>query len=100
MKRLILLMLTLPVVCLFASGQTGVKNQLTENLADPVGLAVTTPRFTWQLVSEKRNVTQAAYEIKVMSGKTVVWNSGKIVTPQSVHVTYAGIPLQSGRKYT
>jgi alpha-L-rhamnosidase len=99
MKRLLLLMLTFSVISLLTAGQTGVKNLLTENLADPVGLDVTTPRFTWQLVSEKRNVTQAAYEIKVMSGKTVVWNSGRIVTPQSVYVTYAGIPLLSGRKY-
>lgn len=100
MKRLILLMLTLPVVCLFAAGQTGVKNLLTENMVDPVGLDVTKPRFTWQLVSEKRNVTQAAYEIKVTLGKAVVWSTGKVGSPQSVHVTYAGIPLLSGRNYT
>ena len=85
---------------LLASAQLSISNQLTENLKDPVGLDASRPRFTWQLLAEKRNVSQSAYELKVMSGKTTVWSSGKVQSSQSVHVPYSGSPLESGRKYT
>lgn len=100
MKKLYFLLLAFQVICMLAAGQVSVKNLLTENLSNPLGLDVSQPRFTWQLVSEKRNIIQSAYEVKVMSGKTVVWNSGKVLSPLSVQVPYAGSPLQSGKKYT
>jgi len=43
-------------------------NLLVENLENPVGLDIRQPRFSWQLLSDKRNVQQKAYEIKVMEG--------------------------------
>src|SRR6185295_16971958 len=73
---------------------------LTENLADPLSIDVANPRFSWQLLSSKRNVLQTAYECKVMNGKTVVWSSGKIVSDQSVMISYAGSTLQSGKQYS
>ena len=45
--------------------QVQVSNLLCENLSNPIGLDVAQPRFSWQLVSDKRNVMQIAYEIKV-----------------------------------
>jgi len=100
MNKSLIFLMALQAVSLFTLGQTGVSDLLTENRTNPMGLDVAQPRFSWQIHAEKRNVIQAAYEIKVLSGKTVVWNSGKIASAQSVHVTYAGSPLQSGRKYT
>jgi alpha-L-rhamnosidase len=79
--------------------QLSVKALLCENLSNPVGLDVKLPRFSWQLFSDRRNVMQAAYEIKIVSGKSIVWNSGKVNADQSVHVSYAGVQLQSGKKY-
>ncbi len=58
------------------------------------------PRFTWQLVTEKRNVMQSAYELKVTQGKNIVWSTEKVSSDQSVHVPYGGPALQSGMKYT
>ena len=77
MRKSILLFPACLLLSLAAPAQVIVTNLLTENLSNPMGLGVSHPRFTWQLVSEKRNVIQTAYEVKVMDGKTVVWNTGK-----------------------
>jgi len=82
------------------SAQVKVVNLLTENQTDPIGLDVQQPRFTWQLVSEQRNISQTAYEITVSGSKGTAWKSGKITSNQSVQVLYSGTALQSGKKYT
>jgi alpha-L-rhamnosidase len=41
-----------------SSAQLKVQNLLTENLTDPIGLGVMQPRFSWQLVSDKKNTMQ------------------------------------------
>src|SRR4029079_16031485 len=87
-------------VCKVAMAQVHVSNLLCENHSNPIGLDVTQPRLSWQLVSDKRNVTQTAYEIRVTSAKSTTWNSGKINSDSSVHVAYKGSPLQSGTKYS
>ena len=79
--------------------QVRVTNLLCENLSNPLGIDAVQPRFSWQLSSDKRNVSQAAYEIKVNVGKEITWSSGKVNSGQSVHVPYAGKVLQSGKKY-
>ena len=55
-----------------AAGQVAIQQLRTENLPNPVGIDVTTPRFSWQLVSNQRAVKQTAWEIKVTAGKTTV----------------------------
>lgn len=82
------------------SAQVKVVNLLTENQTNPIGLDALQPRFSWQLVSDQRNVSQSAYEIIVSSGKATAWKSGKVMSDRSVHVPYAGTALQSGKKYT
>src|SRR4030095_5048671 len=81
------------------NAQVKVQNLLCENLTNPIGLDVQQPRFSWQLVSDQRNVFQTAYEIIVSSGKGSAWKSGKVMSDRSVHVQYAGAALQSGKKY-
>src|SRR5580692_8277147 len=86
--------------CFFAavaSAQVFVKNLRCENRVNPLGLDTRNPRFSWQLISDKKNLMQTAYEIRVTnkSGKSVIWNSGKQMTDQSLYVPYAGSPLQS-----
>ena len=73
---------------------------LAENTTNPLGLDVSNPRFTWQLVTGNRNVTQSAYEIVVKSGKAIVWKTGKVESTQSVHIEYAGPELFSEKKYS
>lgn len=85
--------------CIPTFSQVEASNLLTENLVNPIGLDINKPRFSWQLVSDRRNVYQTAYEIKVSDGNSVKWNSEKITSDQSVHIPYAGSALQSGKKY-
>jgi alpha-L-rhamnosidase len=91
---------TLLIFSFVISAQVKVMNLLTENLSNPIGLDVATPRFSWQLISGQRNISQTAYEIIVTGGKETMWKSGKVMSDQSVHVPYAGKPLNSGKKYT
>ncbi len=100
MKKLILLLLMLPMSFFWIAAQVTLHQLTTENLVNPIGLDVSEPRFTWQLLSDKRNVEQQAYEMKVFQGKTLVWNSGKTTSSQSVHIKYTGPALQSDTRYS
>ncbi len=86
--------------------QVVVTNLLCENLTNPLGIDKAKPRFSWQLVSDKRNIMQSAYEIKVAKSlealekdSDLIWHSGKIISDQSVHLKYEGAPLLSGEKH-
>ncbi|MFN0176430.1 MAG: family 78 glycoside hydrolase catalytic domain [Saprospiraceae bacterium] len=86
--------------------QVSVQHPRIENLSNPIGLDVQQPRFSWQLAAERRNVLQTAYEIRVasnsndlVSGKKLLWTSGKTQSDASVWVPYNGPALMSGKKY-
>ena len=73
-----------------------------ENLIDPLGIDVTTPRFSWKLSSERNGTKPKAYQILVATdslllkaGGADLWNSGKIESPASVMVPYKGKELQA-----
>lgn len=53
--------------------QPAVANLLTENLKEPIGLGEVQPRFSWQIESAGRNITQTAYDIKVTDNDGTVW---------------------------
>ena len=91
--------LFLQFLSFFVAAQSGVSNLLVENLKNPVGLDVRQPRFSWQLANDRRNIRQLAYEIKVLDGKSVLWNSGRVEGKTSVHVPYGGAELKSGKAY-
>lgn len=106
MKKIFLFLFLLYLNNSFVSAQVQVNNLLCENRTNPTGLDIIKPRFSWQLESDKRNVMQAAYEIRVSDDSTFLskenrldWNSGKVLNDQSVHVPYLGKQLESGKKY-
>lgn len=82
-----------------AFSQLKVIHLLTENLSNPESVDNTAPRFTWQLQSNEKGVLQTAYEMKVFEGKQLIWKSGKVNSPQSVHINYGGPALKSGTQY-
>ena len=63
MARFFLFLLLFGLNCLRA--QVQVAHTRVENLNSPIGLDATQPRFGWQLQSERQNVLQTAYEIRV-----------------------------------
>ena len=93
MKKIAAIILLLFVIATTVLAQVSVKNLLCENLSNPVGLDSKLPRFSWQLISDKRNVMQVAYEIKVTNNKSTAWSSGKVITDKSVQVLYGGIAV-------
>jgi len=104
-KKTLLLSLTILCSITLPVGLSA-QSLLVENKVNPIGIDVIAPRFTWQLTSGKRNVMQTAYEIRVsdnfsdlLKNKNVIWNSGKVLSDSSVHVSYKGNELQSNKKY-
>ncbi|HET9825406.1 MAG TPA: family 78 glycoside hydrolase catalytic domain, partial [Chitinophagaceae bacterium] len=98
--------LVMNLVGQLAIAQLGVDNLLCENLSNPIGVGVSQPRFTWQLISNKRGVLQAAYEIRMSESvsslsnvRAQLWSTGKVNSDSSVHVAYKGFHLRSGTKY-
>ncbi|MBA2330230.1 MAG: family 78 glycoside hydrolase catalytic domain, partial [Flavisolibacter sp.] len=106
MNKLFFLFTFLHLVVISSLAQTKVVQLLCENRVNPIGIDITQPRFSWQLTSDKRNIMQTAYEVRVApdaealrTGKGTAWSSGKVVSSQSVYIPYAGTPLESGNKY-
>jgi alpha-L-rhamnosidase len=70
--------------------------------ANPQGIDATPPRLSWLLKSTERAQSQFAYQILVASSaakldaeKGDLWDSGRVVSSQSVLVPYAGKKLSS-----
>ena len=101
-----LLLLFLPLTGLLPVAKTNITKLSIEYLSNPVGIDTEKPRFSWIIESKDHDVQQVAYQIFVASTpeKTNeeladVWNSGKIISGNSVLVPYAGNPLSSGKRY-
>src|SRR5574344_979483 len=48
------------------------------------------PEFSWRIASERQNLMQAAYEIKVFIGNEPIWSSGKTDSCEQSFVPYGG----------
>lgn len=56
--------------------------------------------FSWQMESDKNNVFQKGYEIKILNeSKEIVWSSGKIESNNSIDVKDAKIDLKNKVEY-
>jgi alpha-L-rhamnosidase len=78
----------------------------TEYFDNPIGLDSPEPRFAWLLEDPQRGARQSAYQILVASSSTLlehdqgnVWDSGKVESDRSIHVSYGGPALASHRRY-
>ncbi len=86
-----------------AHSQDFVSNHLRcEYRENPLGIDAKLPRLSWRMESEARGVSQSGYRIRVAStmdkltaGEADLWDSGKVQSNQTLHVVYAGKPLES-----
>ncbi|MBV5315540.1 MAG: family 78 glycoside hydrolase catalytic domain [Prolixibacteraceae bacterium] len=106
MKKILLLLCAFQFFATINYAQLQLVNLLTENRIEPEGIDNANPRLTWQLKSSERNVLQTAYEIRVSddlralkTGRNLSWQTNKIQSEQSVHISYSGKPLNAGTKY-
>ena len=64
----------------------------------------TTPHLSWKNVSDEQGAGQSAYRIRVtkrQGGKEiVVWDSGKVISDNSLYIPYGGEPLVSSCDYS
>ena len=83
-----------------------ISNLRTEYLVNPVGIDVTQPRLSWELISAKRAQSQSAYQILISTdslslAKDVanVWDSKKVESDRTSQVRYTGGKLVSKTNY-
>ena len=77
-----------------------------EYLNQPLGIDISSPRFSWKISSGNRGVYQKAYQIIVSDNKKNIkknigdcWNSEKINSERTTNVAYKGITLKSNQDY-
>ncbi len=97
--------LSSPVVAGPTPGAPSLAHLRCEYKVDPIGIDSVHPRLSWQLRSDARGVVQTAYRVQVARDvatwkkKNVVWDSGRVASDRSIHVSYEGPALESGRRY-
>jgi alpha-L-rhamnosidase len=72
-----------------------------EHLTNPIGIGNPYPRLSWKLDSKRQGEVQTAWEIRAASsvndltGTSPIWDSGKVISSQSVLVPWGGKALGS-----
>ena len=73
-----------------------------EYRVDPLGIDVLRPRLFWEMHDARRGAKQTAYQVlvastseKLAADQGDLWDSGKVLTDQSIQIVYAGVPLPS-----
>src|SRR4051812_22099760 len=82
---------------------TGLRTEYQDN---PLGIDVETPRFSWRICSNERAVTQSAYRLRVATDaealaaeRATVWDTGKVISNESIFQPYGGPALKSRQRY-
>ena len=92
---------TIGVVQAKASLPAPIGLSVSEGFINPIGFYDSKPTFSWKLPPSKTSINQTAYSIVVAASPDLlmkspdVWLSGKVMSNQSVHVTYKGSALKS-----
>jgi alpha-L-rhamnosidase len=88
-----------------AAGSIRPDDPRCEYLVNPLGIDARQPRLSWKLKAEQpeaQGLSQSAYRILVASSEAGLkedqgdlWDSGKVMSSQSLHVSYGGKLLRS-----
>src|SRR5215216_6415956 len=80
-------------------------NLICEYRTNPLGIDIIRPRLSWQMQTDRKGARQAAYRAfaatasdRLSEGSADLWDSGKVVSDQSVHVVYDGQLLHSRQR--
>ena len=96
--------LTLSLLILATNSFAGISatDLRCEHLTNPAGIDATKPRLSWTLNATERAQTQHAYQIVVSSSEANLkanrgdlWDSGQVVSSQSILLPYSGKALTS-----
>jgi alpha-L-rhamnosidase len=103
---LLLSFLLLAATSLTAFAQSGSRiiasSLRCEYLVSPLAIDTREPRLSWMIESDVRGTKQTAYQIIVASSasnlannQSDLWDTGKVVSNQTIQIAYQGKPLQS-----
>lgn len=94
------------ISCSSSEKEITISNLRCEYVENPLGMDVVSPRFSWNLISEKRGVIQSAYRILVSDDPSNldnengnIWDSGKQTSDVNVNIAFDGTPLMTGTTY-
>ena len=79
-----------------------VENLTVEYQKASLGLDKHAPRISWKLQDNRRNAGQSAYQIQVGRDEKfedLMWDTGKVLSEQSVQLSYGGPALEKFEKY-
>lgn len=62
---------------------------------NPVCIGTSVPLFSWKIESDKQGVYQVSRRIVVMTGRSLLWDSGAVNDNESRFIKYEGLPLAS-----
>ena len=99
----LLLVAVLATLCAgAANARVTVVGLKCEYALNPVGIDETSPRLSWMIESDRRGEAQTAYRILVASSLQNLaknhgdlWDTGKVASAKSLHITYSGKPMRS-----
>ena len=101
--------LRLTILLFFIFGVTyaqdlALKELTVDHKINPVGIDNRQPAFSWKITGPGYGIIQTAYSLRVatdekFSSSKIVWESGKVITGESILQTYKGPELKSGQKY-
>jgi alpha-L-rhamnosidase len=77
-----------------------------EYLTNPIEIDIPNPCFSWLLEHEQKNQSLSAYQIIISSDELLssketgdIWDTGKVISQNSVNIDYNGTPLKSNNTY-
>ena len=93
--------------CVFAYGQGLSVNDLrVDDRQNPLAIPGVSPKFSWKIISDKRNTQQVSYRLLVSENKADlqrnkgnIWDSREINSQASIQTDYKGKALTPGKTY-
>ncbi len=90
----------------YAQNSAAVTNLTCESKANPLGIEVKNPRFSWKIKSSEKAIRQSAYHIlvsdtpeKLKNNIGNIWDSKVVSSDQSSQIEYKGATLSPEKKY-
>lgn len=104
MKKLFTLLFAAGVLPLTLAAALMPADLRCDYAVQPLGVDSAVPRLFWKLESSGRNQKQTAYQILaassaalLASGRGDLWDSGRVSSPETIQIPYAGAPLTSAQ---
>ena len=104
MKSIRLSLILIALSTIIAAQDLSLYDLTCEHKVNPLGVDVMQPRLSWKLNSTAYNIMQTAYSVRVSTDKRfsssgTTWNTGKLMSGESVLIPYAGKALKPGTRY-